>query len=90
MEQYRAHPLFPVLEYQSNNVQKNQQALNKMETSMTSLQTSVTSISDIQEELLTLLRDQQKKQFSLKAEGFDVNTLHSFSYTVLASKVFFL
>ena len=71
-EPYRSHPLFPVLEYLSTSVKQNQQTLQKMETSINTLQTKIVSISSVQEELLTLMNEQKKKQFSLKAEGFDV------------------
>lgn len=62
---YRTHVLFPVLDYLSSSARQSQQTLQRLER-------SVQTISEVQEELMKLIKEQHKKTFSLKAEGMDV------------------
>ena len=70
--QARSHPLFPVLDYIAKGVQIQSQRYSVLDRKLSKLEEETQHIKTVQEELRSLMQQVNKKNFSLKDEGFEV------------------
>lgn len=71
----RNHPLFPMMDYISKNVYRQEQLLHKVDK-------DVTTIKKVQEELKLLMNDNIKKSFTLKDKGYEVRPINNLTINI--------
>lgn len=66
------HPLFPVIDGLHRKVSSVEKRLSHLETKIVNLQGETNQVVQLQKELLQLMKQHQKKNYSLADDGFDV------------------
>ena len=68
----RSHPLFPMLDYIARGIHQQGQRFAEVEGRLVRMEHELQSVKRLQAEMEDLLQQCNKKNFSLKQEGFEV------------------